>query len=68
MGWFDHVLVWSPTADERARALSAPDPAPLARGWLDPTAEVPAPPHLHGRRAWVLLSPTEGRWLTISAR
>jgi transglutaminase-like putative cysteine protease len=68
MGWFDHVLVWAPDPREGGRALRDPSPAPLTTGWIDPTAPTPAPARLHGRLAWVLISPTEGRWLTIDAR
>ncbi|MBM4293027.1 MAG: hypothetical protein FJ138_17735, partial [Deltaproteobacteria bacterium] len=67
MGWFDHALVWAPSPEERARALGDPAPAPRARGWLDATALTPAPAALHGRLAWALLGPEEGRWLTIDA-
>ena len=71
MGWFDHVLLWTPTREERAALLeespsteAPPVSSPLS-SWFDPTAAQGRVQGMSGRWAYVLLGPERGRWLQI---
>ena len=70
MGWFDHVLLWQPSLEERARveaarrageALSSP-----LNAWIDLTQPRGEARGLEGRWAYVLLSEREGAWIQLS--
>ena len=73
MGWFDHVLLWAPSADElRVAQLTArvadserPLPSSPMSAWFDPTGPSGSARALRGRWAYVLLSPDQGRWVQI---
>lgn len=77
MGWFDHVLLWTPSLEER-RALEGHTGSPGSAGerdralysspissWFDPTGVGGSARALKGRWAYVILSAERGRWVQI---
>ncbi len=75
IGWFDHVLLWRPSASALKLAqLTQATPTPVfepgltSYTWFDATApQIEAMNSTSGQYAYVLLSATRGIWIPIRA-